>query len=237
MTGLASPRGRSVDGVGPGQSRPPLDLVRFPLRDFFLSPFLLPVGRIHPTNLCSALEPPIDPASRRAAREGARYGSRDPSLDVGDIQLMVAQDVLGSGTNITRMEHFTTTDVLVEVNTSGEETKYGLEPAETVDAIEEMADLDTEVTPDFTVLREKRRPAGLGPTWRLPRPRPPWTARRWPGPRPQPRRSAPRRWLPQGPHQPRLLLSCRLTALTRPAGGWWWSIVISSGSSSRCCSC
>ena len=48
-----------------------------------------------------------------AAREGARYGSRDPSFDVADIQLMVARDVLGSGTNITRMEHFTTTDVLV----------------------------------------------------------------------------------------------------------------------------
>ncbi|MGD8491651.1 MAG: pilus assembly protein [Anaerolineae bacterium] len=49
-----------------------------------------------------------------AAREGARYGSRDPSFDVGDIQLMVAKDVLGSGTNVTRMEHFTATDVLVE---------------------------------------------------------------------------------------------------------------------------
>ncbi len=32
-------------------------------------------------------------------------------------------------------------DVLVEVNTSGEETKFGLEPDETVEAIEEMADL------------------------------------------------------------------------------------------------
>ncbi|MCD4690253.1 YggS family pyridoxal phosphate-dependent enzyme [bacterium] len=35
-----------------------------------------------------------------------------------------------------------TMDVLVEVNTSGEESKYGLEPAGTVEAIEEMADLD-----------------------------------------------------------------------------------------------
>ncbi len=33
-------------------------------------------------------------------------------------------------------------DVLVEVNTSGEESKYGLEPDETVDAVSEMADLD-----------------------------------------------------------------------------------------------
>ncbi len=32
-------------------------------------------------------------------------------------------------------------DVLVEVNTSGEETKFGLGPDETVEAIEEMADL------------------------------------------------------------------------------------------------
>jgi Flp pilus assembly protein TadG len=49
-----------------------------------------------------------------AAREGARYGSRNPAFEVSDIQLLVARDVLGSGTNITRMEHFTTTDVLVE---------------------------------------------------------------------------------------------------------------------------
>lgn len=33
------------------------------------------------------------------------------------------------------------TDVLVEVNTSGEESKYGLEPGETVEAVGEMADL------------------------------------------------------------------------------------------------
>lgn len=31
--------------------------------------------------------------------------------------------------------------VLVEVNTSGEESKYGLDPAEVLDAVEEMADL------------------------------------------------------------------------------------------------
>lgn len=49
-----------------------------------------------------------------AAREGARFGSRDPGLDVSEIQLLVARDVLGSGTNISRMETFTTTDVLVE---------------------------------------------------------------------------------------------------------------------------
>jgi pyridoxal phosphate enzyme (YggS family) len=34
-----------------------------------------------------------------------------------------------------------TAEVLVEVNTSGEETKYGLEPSETLEAIREMADL------------------------------------------------------------------------------------------------
>lgn len=33
------------------------------------------------------------------------------------------------------------TDVLVEVNTSGEESKYGLEPEEAVEAVGEMADL------------------------------------------------------------------------------------------------
>ena len=38
-------------------------------------------------------------------------------------------------------------DVLVEVNTSGEETKFGLEPDETVAALEEMADL-----PGLTIL-------------------------------------------------------------------------------------
>jgi pyridoxal phosphate enzyme (YggS family) len=35
----------------------------------------------------------------------------------------------------------TTAEVLVEVNTSGEESKFGLEPDETLPAIEEMADL------------------------------------------------------------------------------------------------
>ena len=35
----------------------------------------------------------------------------------------------------------TATEVLVEVNTSGEESKFGLEPGETLAAIEEMADL------------------------------------------------------------------------------------------------
>lgn len=34
-----------------------------------------------------------------------------------------------------------TTEVLVEVNTSGEETKYGLGPSEALDAVREMADL------------------------------------------------------------------------------------------------
>ncbi len=34
-----------------------------------------------------------------------------------------------------------TIDVLVEVNTSGEETKYGLEPSEALDAVREIADL------------------------------------------------------------------------------------------------
>jgi Flp pilus assembly protein TadG len=60
-----------------------------------------------------------------AVREGARYASLEPSPDVAAIRLLVAQDVQGSGTNITHMETFTTTNVAMEEGTStvsGQET-------------------------------------------------------------------------------------------------------------------
>ena len=53
-----------------------------------------------------------------AAREGARYGSRDPSLSQSDIQQLVVGDVLGSGTNITNMADFATSNVTVQFDSS-----------------------------------------------------------------------------------------------------------------------
>jgi Flp pilus assembly protein TadG len=54
-----------------------------------------------------------------AVREGARFGSRDPiGLSQADIQQLVAEDVLGSGTNVTNMTDFATSDVAVEFGTS-----------------------------------------------------------------------------------------------------------------------
>ncbi len=52
-----------------------------------------------------------------AAREGARFGSRDPALPIGDIQQLVVDDVIGSGTNITNMADFSTSDVAVTIAT------------------------------------------------------------------------------------------------------------------------
>jgi Flp pilus assembly protein TadG len=51
-----------------------------------------------------------------AVREGARYGSMDESLTEGDIQQLVVNDVLGSGTNVTVMSDFSTSDVAVEMD-------------------------------------------------------------------------------------------------------------------------
>jgi Flp pilus assembly protein TadG len=48
-----------------------------------------------------------------AAREGARFASKDPALTEADIQQMVVNDVLGSGTNVTDMTDFATTNVTV----------------------------------------------------------------------------------------------------------------------------
>jgi Flp pilus assembly protein TadG len=52
-----------------------------------------------------------------AAREGARYGSfvrQDDTVTVPAVQQVVVDDVLGSGTNLTRMEDFGASNVAVE---------------------------------------------------------------------------------------------------------------------------
>ena len=51
-----------------------------------------------------------------ATREGARYGSyfmQDPSVTAPAVQQIVVDDVLGSGTNLTRMEDFNASNVTV----------------------------------------------------------------------------------------------------------------------------
>lgn len=51
-----------------------------------------------------------------ATREGARYGSfvrQDSSVTVAAVQQIVVDDVLGSGTNLTRMEDFSAANVTV----------------------------------------------------------------------------------------------------------------------------
>ena len=52
-----------------------------------------------------------------ATREGARYGSfvlQDGSVTVAAVQQVVVDDVLGSGTNLTRMRDFSAANVTVE---------------------------------------------------------------------------------------------------------------------------
>ena len=56
-----------------------------------------------------------------AAREGARYSSKDPSLTVDDIQQMVVNDVLGSGSNVTVMDDFSAANVAVVIDNDAEE--------------------------------------------------------------------------------------------------------------------
>lgn len=46
-----------------------------------------------------------------AAREGARFATIEPSPTVSQIRNLVVQDVVGSGTNITNMDDFGTSDV------------------------------------------------------------------------------------------------------------------------------
>jgi Flp pilus assembly protein TadG len=51
-----------------------------------------------------------------ATREGARYGSyfqQDGAVTVATVQQTVVEDVLGSGTNLTRMEQFSAANVTV----------------------------------------------------------------------------------------------------------------------------
>jgi Flp pilus assembly protein TadG len=49
-----------------------------------------------------------------AAREGARFASLAYPLTESEIQQLVIEDVVGSGTNITNMTEFTTANVLLE---------------------------------------------------------------------------------------------------------------------------
>jgi Flp pilus assembly protein TadG len=48
-----------------------------------------------------------------AAREGARFGSTNPELPEADVKQLVVDDVLGSGTNVTRMTGFGLDNVAV----------------------------------------------------------------------------------------------------------------------------
>ncbi len=48
-----------------------------------------------------------------AVREGARFGSRDLGLTEWEVQLLVAEEVTGSGTNVTNMANFMPEDVTV----------------------------------------------------------------------------------------------------------------------------
>ena len=54
-----------------------------------------------------------------AAREGARWGSVKPELTVDEVKQFVVDDVLGSGTNIARLDGFTVANVTVEGQETG----------------------------------------------------------------------------------------------------------------------
>jgi len=54
-----------------------------------------------------------------AAREGARFASLEPSPNPVEITELVADDVVNSGTNITHMEFFTVTNVLLDTTQAG----------------------------------------------------------------------------------------------------------------------
>ena len=55
-----------------------------------------------------------------AAREGARYASKEAGLTEAEIQQMVVNDVLGSGTNITMMDDFALSNVAVDLSVTDE---------------------------------------------------------------------------------------------------------------------
>jgi Flp pilus assembly protein TadG len=50
-----------------------------------------------------------------SAREGARYGSMDRDLTESDIQQLVVDEIVGSGTNVTEMYDLSTSNVTVEI--------------------------------------------------------------------------------------------------------------------------
>jgi len=54
---------------------------------------------------------------KNAAREGARFGSLADPFTPSEIQQLVYEDVIGSGTNITHMEEFEIGDVQVHEGT------------------------------------------------------------------------------------------------------------------------
>jgi hypothetical protein len=56
-----------------------------------------------------------------AAREGARWGSVNPELTVDEVQQIVVEDVLGSGTNVTDWTSFATGNVTVIGQEAGSE--------------------------------------------------------------------------------------------------------------------
>jgi len=58
-----------------------------------------------------------------AAREGARWGSVNPELTVDEVEAIVVDDVLGSGTNIAQMTGFNAVDN-VEVYGQAEKLDY-----------------------------------------------------------------------------------------------------------------
>lgn len=51
----------------------------------------------------------------QAAREGARFATVQPALSVEELEELVVEDVLGSGTNITHMDTFGTEEDHVTV--------------------------------------------------------------------------------------------------------------------------
>jgi Flp pilus assembly protein TadG len=50
-----------------------------------------------------------------AAREGARFATLEPSPGISEIQQLVVDDVVGSGTNISNMDDFGSSDVAIDV--------------------------------------------------------------------------------------------------------------------------
>jgi Flp pilus assembly protein TadG len=53
-----------------------------------------------------------------AVRQGARYASLEPGPDIPQVKNFVVDDVVGSGTNITNMSDFNTSNVTVTVESA-----------------------------------------------------------------------------------------------------------------------